>query len=140
MFTEYFNRSMTLLSHTTSLPVAGNSITLDPEMKDAWGLPAIRVTYDYHPDDAATMQWIMRRQLEILEAAGGRKTWSQPRNVVDHMPSRRLMGTGRMGKDPAASVVNRYSRAHDRRRQLRNLGAAAADRHHPGAGLPGGGT
>ena len=42
-------------AHGTSLPVETNSITLDPELKDAWGLPAIRVTYQDHPDDLATI-------------------------------------------------------------------------------------
>jgi choline dehydrogenase-like flavoprotein len=113
MFETYFSRTMTLMAHTTSLPVEKNTITLDPDVKDAWGLPAVRVTYDYHPDDAATMKWMLERQIEILEAAGAKKTWSQPWGVIDVMPSRHLMGTCRMGNDPADSVVNAFSRAHD---------------------------
>jgi choline dehydrogenase-like flavoprotein len=113
MFETYFNRTMMLMSHTTSLSMAKNTITLDPDVKDAWGLPAVRVTYDYHPDDVATMKWLIGKQIEILEAAGATKTWSQPWDVVDNMPSRHLMGTCRMGNDPAASVVNAYSRTHD---------------------------
>jgi len=93
--------------------MAKSTITLDPEVKDAWGLPAIRVTYDYHPDDRATMKWMLERQIEILEAAGAKKTWSQSWDVVDNMPSRHLMGTCRMGNDPATSVVNAHSRTHD---------------------------
>jgi choline dehydrogenase-like flavoprotein len=113
MFETYFSRTMTLMAHTTSLALAKNTITLDPGVKDAWGLPAVRVTYDYHPDDAATMKWMMEKQIEILEAAGAQKTWSQPWGVIDVMPSRHLMGTCRMGNDPAASVVNAFSRTHD---------------------------
>jgi choline dehydrogenase-like flavoprotein len=113
MFETYFNRTMMLMAHTTSLPVAKNTITLDPDVKDAWGLPAFRVTYEYHPDDAATMKWMMEKQIEILEAAGAKKTWSQPWDVVDNMPSRHLMGTCRMGNDPATSVVNAQSLTHD---------------------------
>jgi choline dehydrogenase-like flavoprotein len=113
MFETYFNRTMMLMSHTTSLSMAKNTITLDPDVKDAWGLPAVRVTYDYHPDDVATMKWLIGKQIEILEAAGATKTWSQPWDVVDNMPSRHLMGTCRMGNDPATSVVNAYSRTHD---------------------------
>ncbi len=113
IFETYFTRTMTLLSHTTSLAQAKNTITLDPEVKDAWGLPAVRITSDYHPDDVATMKWMLAKQIEILEAAGAQKTWTQPYDVTDNMPSRHPIGTCRMGHNPRASVVNVYSRTHD---------------------------
>jgi len=109
----YYTRTMVLLSHTTSLPVERNTITLDPEVKDAWGLPAVRVTFDPHPDDTATLRWMVPKQVEILQAAGAKKVWVQPFDVPDLMPSRHLMGTCRMGNDPKSSVVNRHSRTHD---------------------------
>jgi choline dehydrogenase-like flavoprotein len=71
------------------------------------------VTYDYHPDDLATIRWMAEKQKEILDAAGAKKLWSQPFAILDNMPSRHLMGTCRMGKDPSASVVNAHSRTHD---------------------------
>ncbi len=109
----YFTRTMSLLAHTSSLAQEKNSISLDPEVKDAWGLPAIRVTHDHHPDDIATLNWMLLRQVEILETAGAKKIWTQPMAVEDMMPSRHLMGTCRMGNDPRTSVVNRNSRTHD---------------------------
>ncbi len=117
LFTSYFNRSMSLLSHTTSLAQVTNTVTLDPETKDAWGLPALRITSDYHPDDLATMKWIMAKQTEILEAAGAQKTWSQPYDMVDNMPSRHLMGTCRMGSDPT-DVSRECAQPHARRAEL----------------------
>jgi choline dehydrogenase-like flavoprotein len=113
LFTTYFSRSMSLLSHTSSLAQFKNTVTLDPDVKDAWGLPALRITSDYHPDDLATMKWILSKQIELLEAAGARKVWNQPYDIISNMPSRHLMGTCRMGNDPKTSVVNAYSRAHD---------------------------
>jgi len=107
----YFTHTMTLLSHSTSLPRESNSISLDPEVKDAWGLPAARITFDHHPDDIATMEWLLGKQLEILDAAGAKKTWPYPMDEFDC--TRHLMGTCRMGNDPKTSVVNRNSRAHD---------------------------
>ena len=41
--------SMFFGTHGTSLPLETNSITLDPSLKDAWGLPCMRVTYKDHP-------------------------------------------------------------------------------------------
>jgi len=111
MLATYFTHSMSLLSHASSLAQERNTITLDPDLRDAWGLPAVRVTFDYHPDDVANLKWISLKQTEILEAAGAKKIWAQPWDAFS--PSRHLMGTCRMGNDAKTSVVSRYSRAHD---------------------------
>ena len=98
--------------HGTSLAVESNNVTLDPELKDAWGMPAMRVTYKDHPDDLANARFLQDRGAEILEAAGalqGDESAGQPsRRVSVH-----LLGTCRMGNDPATSVVDKYHRSHD---------------------------
>jgi choline dehydrogenase-like flavoprotein len=111
MLRTYFTHTMSLLAHATSLPVERNSVTLDPEVKDAWGLPAARITFADHRDDIANLRWLLSKQVEILEAAGAKKVWTQP--VETFSASRHLMGTCRMGNDPSRSVVNPHSRAHD---------------------------
>jgi len=108
---QNFNRTMMVLSHTTALPVPSNSISLDPEVKDAWGLPAICVTYKCHPDDFKNLNFFRDRALELVEAAGAVKKWAQP--VEDPINAVHLLGTCRMGNDPKASVVDNYHRAHD---------------------------
>jgi hypothetical protein len=40
-----YTRSMRVLAICTALPVETNSFSLDPDVKDAWGLPALRMTY-----------------------------------------------------------------------------------------------
>lgn len=108
---EYFTRTMTLLSHATSLPMEKNNISLDPEAKDAWGLPAVRVTFHWHDDDMKNMRFLQERQVEILEAAGAKKVWKYPIEA-GIVTSRHLMGTCRMGADPKKSVVDSYGQAH----------------------------
>ena len=110
-FGHYFTRTISLLSHTSSLPMESNTVTLDPDVKDVWGLPAVRITYAKHPDDVATLKWITQRQHEILETMGAKKIWGDP--VDAFSTSRHLMGTCRMGSNPAKSVVNSYGCAHD---------------------------
>jgi choline dehydrogenase-like flavoprotein len=116
---HYFTRTMTLLSHATSLPLETNNVTLDPEVKDAWGLPAVRITFDWHPDDIANMKWLAARERDILQAAGAQKVWSFPIEPAQPnlMPSRHLIGTCRMGTNPSRSVADPFGNAHD----VRNL-------------------
>ncbi len=108
---EAFPRSMVSTGHTTSLPVETNSVSIDPTLKDAWGIPAIRVTYKDHPDDLAFARFLQDRQVEIMQAAGAQKVW---RDEVQEVESGvHLLGTCRMGDDPAASVIDKYHRTHD---------------------------
>jgi choline dehydrogenase-like flavoprotein len=102
---------MFIQAHTTCLPVASNNITLDPDVKDAWGLPALRVTYKDHPDDVKNMHFFQDRALELMDAAGAVKKWPMP--IEDTNSSVHLLGTCRMGDDPKTSVVDKYHRAHD---------------------------
>jgi len=104
MLRHYFTHKMSVLGSTTSVPVARNNITLDPELKDDKGRPAIRVTYLDHPDDLAMATFLQDRAVEILKAAGAAEVWREPvqgESVLAH-----LLG-------PASSVVDKYHRAHD---------------------------
>jgi choline dehydrogenase-like flavoprotein len=108
---QNFTRTMTCMSYMASLPLESNNITLDPEVKDAWDLPAMRVTYKDHPDGMKSKQYFLERSLEILEAAGAKKKWGNP--IRETTSGAHLMGTCRMGNDPKTSVVNKFNRAHD---------------------------
>jgi choline dehydrogenase-like flavoprotein len=106
-----FPRTTGCFGHTTSLALEANSVSLDPELKDAWGRPAMRVTYKDHPDDLATARFLQDRATEILDAAGARKVWQVPVEEADF--SVHLLGTCRMGDDPKRSVIDRFHRSHD---------------------------
>jgi choline dehydrogenase-like flavoprotein len=106
-----FTRSMYIQAHTTCLPVATNTVTLDPDVKDAWGLPALRVTFRDHPDDVKNGHFMQNRAMELLEAAGAVKKWPVPIGATE--ASVHLLGTCRMGDDPKTSVVDKFHRTHD---------------------------
>jgi choline dehydrogenase-like flavoprotein len=112
---EGFTRSMIAAGHCTSLAMETNNVTIDPDLKDAWGIPSLRVTYKDHPDDFAMAKFLQDRALEIMQAAGAQKTWRGGPRVS--RGSVHLLGTCRMGDDPQSSVVDKYHRTHD----VRNL-------------------
>jgi choline dehydrogenase-like flavoprotein len=113
MLTDYFPRTMALLAHTSCLARETNTITLDDRAKDAWGLPSIRVTFKLHDDDVKTMDYMLEREKEILQAAGARRVWTFAPGTDQLLPSAHLMGTCRMGNDAATSVVDAWNRSHD---------------------------
>jgi len=106
-----FTRQMSVVGSTTSLALERNNITLDPESTDAWGRPAIRETYRDHPDDLAMAAFLRERAAELLDAAGATKSWRLP--VTPTTGGEHLLGTCRMGDNPATSVVDSTHRSHD---------------------------
>lgn len=97
------------------LPMATNRIDLDPDVTDAYGLPAPRITHQQHPNDLAMAKWFEGKLLEIADAADAQERWI-PLTVTADQPMKggsHLMGTCRMGDDPERSVVDRWCRSHD---------------------------
>ena len=108
---QTYTRAVLCYGHTTSLPLETNSFSLDPTVKDAWGVPAIRMTYQDHPQDLKVYKHFAQKSEELLHASGASQTWQFPvesQNFAVH-----LLGTCRMGNDPKTSVVDKYNRAHD---------------------------
>jgi choline dehydrogenase-like flavoprotein len=91
------------------LPSEANVVELDRALRDSDGIPAPRIRYRIDEDAKANLAWQIERAKEAHEAAGAVETvvtdWSQW--------GWHLLGTCRMGDDPATSVVDRFGRAHD---------------------------
>ena len=89
------------------LPNDRSTVTLDPEVRDARGLPVARVTHEWLANDVAVLDAARRTCEELLWAAGA----EQVHVGIEY--AAHPMGTCRMGRDPAASVVNEYGQSHD---------------------------
>ncbi len=108
---EEANHRMTISCFVTQMPLETNRVDLDPDVKDDWGLPAMRITFTTHPDDKKNMEFFRQKSVEVLEAAGAKKIWAPP--VRESHDGAHNRGTCRMGNDPKASVVDKYHKAHD---------------------------
>lgn len=111
MIAHSFSRQMGMMVSATSLPMDRNNITLHPSNTDKWGRPAILVTNKDHPDDIANAQFLQDKGQELMDAAGATRTWSQP--IGPSQFGVHLLGTCRMGDDPATSVIDKNHRSHD---------------------------
>ena len=94
------------------LPNHDNFVSLDPEKRDAWGIPAARIVAKWGDNDIKLVKDGALCGAEMLEAAGGKDIKSEstptPMGLCIHE-----MGTARMGRDPKTSVLNKWNQAHD---------------------------
>ena len=92
------------------LPEETNRVVLDPLLKDADGIPAPKLVYRMSENSRRLLQFHLQRARESLEAAGAKQTVIAPliRETGWH-----LLGTAKMGIDPATSVVDAWGRCHD---------------------------
>ena len=95
------------------LPRFDNYVALDPEKKDAWGIPALHIHASYGENEH-NMAKAMRDHLgEIMDALKLEER-NSPRDELNIFGKNiHECGTARMGKDPKTSVLNAYNQAHD---------------------------
>jgi gluconate 2-dehydrogenase alpha chain len=108
------------------LPQHTNRVDLDPKVRDAFGFPAGRVTYQPHRFELVASEHVAAILEAVMVDAGAEwsfSTTSPPAGEITDLDrqnplglapaSRHVMGTCRMGDDPRTSVVDRDSRFHD---------------------------
>lgn len=89
-----------------------NFVELDPVVKDAWGIPALRVNCTHCDNDRNMYADFFEHAQEVFRVAGGEATQVRPSLSV---PGSLIHETGscRMGNDPKTSVLDSFCRTHD---------------------------
>ena len=94
------------------VPRYENYVTLDPEKKDAWGVPAVHVVSSYGENERAMAKAMRDDVMRILDAM--KLEDPQPPGEISVFGKNiHECGTARMGKDPKKSVVNSFGQLHD---------------------------
>jgi choline dehydrogenase-like flavoprotein len=94
------------------LPRWDNFVEIDKNVKDAFGIPVLRISMSDGDNERAMVKDMGESAGEMLEAAGAKniKTYanpSAPRWAVHEG------GIARMGNNPKTSVLNQFQQAHD---------------------------
>jgi choline dehydrogenase-like flavoprotein len=95
------------------LPYHENSVSINRDAKDKYGLPTLLFDTELKENELKMRKDMANDAAEMLQAAGAKNV-----RPYDREQSRALglgiheMGTARMGKDPKTSVLNKYNQVH----------------------------
>jgi choline dehydrogenase-like flavoprotein len=89
-----------------------NFVELDPEIRDRWGIPVLRINCTHCDNDRQLYQDFFEHAQELFHAAGGEVVDAKPRISIPGSLIHEV-GTCRMGADRKTSVLNSFCQTHD---------------------------
>lgn len=108
---DYYNRTLGISAQGGSMPHRENCLSLDDTYTDAYGLPLLRITYNFTDQDRALFDHLSKKIEELARAMRPEsvsvKPASKDYNIVPYQTTHNTGGT-MTGKDPGDSVVNSY--------------------------------
>ncbi len=106
------------------LPRFDNYVALDPEKKDAWGIPVLHIHASDGENEFAMAKGMREDIANILEAMKLEKPTLPKEELSPFGGHIHECGTARMGNDPKKSVLNRFNQVHDVKNVFVTDGAA----------------
>lgn len=94
------------------LPRYENYVAIDPDTKDAWGIPVLRFHYRFGENEMNMAKDMWTTAREMFEAAKFQIV-SVTKTPLPEGWSIHELGTSRMGNDPKTSVLNQFQQSHD---------------------------
>lgn len=85
-----------------------NHVTLDKEVRDRWGIPALHIACSHSENELKMAEDIIESALEMLHAAGVEITYQNRKPSAPGVCIHE-MGTCRMGSDPKISMLNKWN-------------------------------
>jgi choline dehydrogenase-like flavoprotein len=108
---DNYTRVARVMGPVQEIPSPDARVTLDPQVRDRWGIPVVRLSGATHPETVRTAEFMYARSREWLAASGAERIWGSPPRLK-LSGGQHQAGTCRMGDDPTTSVTDRWSRVH----------------------------
>ncbi len=95
-----------------------NYLDLDPNYKNVFGQPLLRMTFDWQENDIKMAQFMFDKMAPIAKAMKPKYILGSPKNANSHFDTTtyqttHMNGGAVMGEDPKTSAVNRYLQSWD---------------------------
>ncbi|MEH6679464.1 MAG: GMC family oxidoreductase [Sediminicola sp.] len=90
------------------LPYADNRVTLSKDRVDEWGMPIIKIDFEFKENELRMLDDILATGADMLETAGFTDIEANDSHQVPGLGIHE-MGTARMGRDPKTSVLNAHN-------------------------------
>lgn len=94
-----------------TIPKEESRVSLDPNQKDAWGMPQLKVSVDYDQNDEAMITDYLEQMTEMFESAGFKNIRTRDDKRAPGLDIHE-MGGARMGHDPKTSILNKWNQLH----------------------------
>ncbi|NOU92606.1 GMC family oxidoreductase [Paenibacillus sp. LMG 31456] len=113
---KYANSVLNVGVQGSSLPWKHHYLDLDPTYKDAYGLPLMRITFDFEEQDRQMIKFVAEKAAGIMKEMNpttiGSNSTLGPYNIVPYQSTHNT-GGAIMGSDPSTSAVNNYLQMWD---------------------------
>ncbi len=115
---DSYTHHVSMDAHGAHQSYRQNYLDLDPNYKDAYGQPLLRMTFDWQENDIKMSQFMHAQMMKIAEAMHPAEVSGSPKNANSHFDSTayqttHLNGGAIMGENPATSAINRYLQSWD---------------------------
>ena len=108
---DNYTRVARVMGPVQEIPSPDARVTLDPTLRDRWGIPVARLSGTTHPETVRTATFMYERARDWLAASGAQRIWGSPPRLK-LSGGQHQAGTCRMGDDPVTSVTDRWGRVH----------------------------
>ena len=109
---ELHNARFSMTAMGAVLPRRENYVRIDTAVKDAWGIPVLKIQARYTENEFNMARDAMNTLDEACHAAGF-EVLAKHSQMVPPGESIHELGTCRMGDNPKTSVLNKWNQSHD---------------------------